>query len=130
MFAIYAVLYLNFENITQYYLLKQDKKFMLMQADLQKKDYNAIMDKVNAIQIYRHDMRHHINAINTFLQDNNISEAQKYLSNLNSNFSKTVIEKYCENYDVNVILSSYIQKAKDEHIEVISEVHIPENIKK
>lgn len=129
MYAIYAVIYRNFENITNYYQLKQDKKFMLLQTDLQKKEYTAIMDKVNDIQIYRHDMRHHINAINAFLQDNNIFEAQKYLINLNRNLSETVIEKYCENYGVNVILSSCIKKAKDEHIEVISEVNVPENIK-
>jgi two-component system sensor histidine kinase AgrC len=129
MFVFYATVYLNFENISQYYQLKQDKEVMLIQTDMQKKEYIAIMDKINAIQIYRHDMRHHINAINTFLHDNNISEAQKYLNKLNDNLSKTIIEKYCDNYGVNVILSSYIKKAKDEQIDVISKVHISENIK-
>ena len=129
MFVFYATVYLNFENISQYYQLKQDKEVMLIQTDMQKKEYIAIMDKINAIQIYRHDMRHHINAINTFLNDNNISEAQKYLNKLTDNLSKTIIEKYCDNYGVNVILSSYIKKAKDEQIDVISKVHISENIK-
>lgn len=129
MFTVYTVFYLNFENITHYYQLKQDRNLILMQADLQKKEYNAIMDKVAVTKIFRHDMRHHINVINAFLQDKNISEAQKYLINLDSNLSETVIKEYCENYSVNAILSSYIEKAKDEQIEVVTEVHIPKNIK-
>jgi len=87
------------------------------------------MKKIDSIQIYRHDMRHQINTINIFLNDANISEAQKYLSKLNDNFSKTIVEKYCENYGVNVILSSYINKAKEEQINVICKAQISENIK-
>lgn len=127
MFAVYIVFYFNFENITHYYQLKQDKNFMLLQTDMQKKEYAAIMDKIDAIKIFRHDMRHHLNAINAFLQDNNMSQARKYLSNLNINLNETIIERYCDNYCVNVILSSYIKKAKDEHIDVLSEVDISEN---
>lgn len=129
MFVFYATIYLNFENVSQLYQLSQDRKFMLIQMDMQKKEYNALMEKIEGIQIYRHNMRHQINTINTFLNDNNISEAQKYLGKLNDNFSKTVIEKYCENYGVNVILSSYINKAKEEQINVICKVQISENIK-
>lgn len=36
-FAFYTIVYLNFENITQYYLLKQDKKLALLQTEMQKK---------------------------------------------------------------------------------------------
>jgi hypothetical protein len=128
MFVFYTIVYLNFKNITQYYQLKRDKEFVLMQTGFQKKEYDAIMDKVDAIQIYRHDMRHHINAINTFLNDNNITEARKYLGRLNDNLSETVIEKYCDNYGVNVILSTYIKKAKDQHINVTCQLQFPENI--
>lgn len=126
MFAIYILFYINFQNVAHYYQLKQDKNFMLLQTDLQKREYAAIMDKIDAIKIYRHDMRHHINAINAFLQDDNMDQARKYLSNLDRNLNETIIEKYCDNYCVNVILSSYIKKAKNEHIEVLSEVDIPE----
>lgn len=73
-------------------------------------------------------MRHHINAINLFLNDNNISEAQNYLNKLDENLNKTIIEKYCDNYIINVILSSYIKRAKNENINVTFQVDISENI--
>jgi len=73
-------------------------------------------------------MRHSINAINSLLDDNNILAAQNYLKKLDENLIKTVIEKYCDNYAINVILSSYIKKAKDANINVTYHIDIAENI--
>ena len=129
MFVFYAVVYGNFENISQLYQFKHDREVILIQTEMQKKEYDAIMDKVNATQVYRHDMRHHINVIHAFLTDNNISEAENYLTKLNVNLSNIVVKQYCENYMLNVILSSYISKANDENIEVQCNAEISENIK-
>jgi sensor histidine kinase regulating citrate/malate metabolism len=63
------------------------------------------------------------------LNDNNVSDAQKYIHKLTGNLNETVLEKYCDNYEVNVILSSYIKKAQQEQIEVTSEIHLPEDLK-
>jgi hypothetical protein len=73
-------------------------------------------------------LRHHIITINSLLHDHNIQEAQNYLEKLDKKLKKTMIEKYCGNYVINVILSSYIKKAKDEKITVCCQVDIPENI--
>jgi hypothetical protein len=129
MFAFYAIVYLNFENITQYYQLKQDKRLMLLQTEMQKKEYDAILDKLNAAQIYRHDMKHHINAMNVLLRENNTIEAEKYLGKLSDRLNETVIDQYCENYVVNAILSSYISKAKEEGIGVTCKADVPADLK-
>jgi two-component system sensor histidine kinase AgrC len=129
LFVFYVTAYFNLQNISDYFQLKQDRKVMLIHIDMQKKEYQGIMEKVNATQIYRHDIKHHINVINALLEDNNISEVKSYLSKMSENFNRTVIEKYCENYGLNVILSFYINKAKNENINVISQVDISEDIK-
>lgn len=129
MFAFYSIVYMNFDHITQYYQLKQDKSLMLLQAEMQKKEYAAIQDKVTATQIYRHDLRHHINAMNAFLDESNLVEAKRYLGKLSDRLTSTVIEKYCENYVVNVILSSYINRAREEHIQVSCEAEISADLK-
>ena len=124
MFVFYAVVFVNFKNISHFFKLKETEEIMQMQIEMQKKEY----EKINDIQIYRHDIRHHINVINAFLDDNNIAETQKYLETLSDNLNKTIIETYCKNYIINVILSTYIQKAKDAQIEVECKISIPENI--
>ena len=128
MFVFYMIVYKSFENISQYFQLKHNQEFIKMQSDLQKKKYEAIMDKVKTIEIFRHDMRHHITVVNTFLNDCNISEAKNYLNKLNHNLSNTIVEQYCENYIVNVILSSYISKTKEQNINVNCKAYIPQNI--
>lgn len=129
MSAFYAIIYLNFENITHYAQLKQDKKLMILQTEMQKKEYDAILDKLTHAQIYRHDMKHYINALSALLRDNNISEAEKYLGKLSDKLNDTVIEKYCENYVVNAILSFYISKARGEGIEVTCKADVPAGLK-
>lgn len=125
-FAFYMILYLNFENVSHYYQLKEDKKIMIVQTDMQKKEYETIIDSINFIKIYRHDMTHHMNVISSFLDDKNILGAQKYIRKLEGKLNESIVQNYCDNYGVNVILSSYINKAKRENIEVVSEVNIPE----
>ena len=63
------------------------------------------------------------------LNDNNTFEAQKYLKKIDKNLDNTIVEKYCENYVINVILSSYIKKANNENITVTCQADISENIK-
>ena len=125
-FAFDAIMYLNFKNISEYFQLKQDRKNLLLHTEMQKNEYTALMDKMKATQIYRHDMRHHISAISIYLHDNNFSEAQKYLHKLEDNLNNTIVSKYCDNYGVNVILSTYISRARKEQIKVISTVVLAE----
>ena len=128
-FAFYAVFYYNFGNISKYFQKRQDEKIMLLQSEMLKKEYQILIDNLNTNKIFRHDLKHHFETIDNFLSDNNIAEAQEYVRKLTGKLDKTILEKYCDNYDVNVILSSYIRKARQENIEVLSEIHIPENIK-
>ena len=44
MVVFYLTVYLNFENITEYYQLKQDKEFLQMQIGLHKKEYDSIVE--------------------------------------------------------------------------------------
>jgi hypothetical protein len=127
-FVLYAILYYNFENISQFFQLRRDREVLAVQTELYKKEYISMVDHIDANKIYHHDMKHHLNAIHTFLSGNNIDEALRYISRLDDKLSQSVIQKYCENYVVNVILSSYIGKAKKERIKVIHELYVPENI--
>jgi hypothetical protein len=46
MFIFYSIIYLNFENITQYYQLKQDRNMMMIQTDMQKKSISQSLIKL------------------------------------------------------------------------------------
>jgi sensor histidine kinase regulating citrate/malate metabolism len=71
-------------------------------------------------------MRHHLNLINSYLVDNNKEAAQKYITEVERSIEGAVVEKYCSNYTVNLMLSSYIAKAKNEKITVEAQIDLPE----
>ncbi|MEI6102283.1 MAG: ATP-binding protein [Eubacteriales bacterium] len=73
-------------------------------------------------------MKHNLNAIDTLLCNNGTAEALNFIRRLDRSLENTALKIYCENYFINVILSSYIKKAEDEHIEVRCEVAVPEKI--
>lgn len=126
--VFYTIFYFNFENISQLFQFRRDRELLSVQTDMYQKQYDAMRDNILAMKIYRHDMKHHLNAIGTFLHDSNIAEAKKYISTLTEDLNAIVVETYCENYIVNVFLSAYIQKARDEQIAVTCQAEIPQDI--
>lgn len=128
MFVFYIIVYANFKNITKYYLIMYTRESLLQHAELQKKEYNALLEQFDTIKIYRHDMRHHLLSLNTLLQEKNLKGAQSYLLNLSDGLNKTIVERYCENYGINIVLSNYISKARSESIRVDCQAVIPEFI--
>lgn len=127
-FVFYVIFYFNFENVSQLFQLRKDRQILSLQTDMYKNQYEAMTDSINSMKILRHDMKHHLNAIEAFVNDGRIAEAQKYMRTLNEDLNTTTVEKFCENYVVNVFLSSYIQKARNEKIAVDCEAEIPESI--
>ena len=128
MFVFYAIVYFNFENISELYQFMNDKEVFILQTEMQKKEYLNILDQMNAIKIHRHDTRHHVAVLETLICDNNIDGAKKYLKEFTDSLGDTLIEEYCQNYMVNVILSTYIGKAKKENIDVACKADLSENV--
>ncbi len=128
MFSFYIIVYRSFENIAQIYQFRHDRQVILLQTEMQRKEYESIIEKIDAIKIYRHDMRHNISIIHTLIDKGNIQEAITFLNKLNEKLNETIIEQYCENYMINVILSTYITKAKNESIKVNVKTVLPQNL--
>jgi hypothetical protein len=110
--VFYLILYLNFENISQYYELRHSRQITAMQLDMHKKEFEALQESIHAMKIYRHDMRHCLHAVNTLLGEGNTAEARNLIRRLDGNLENAALEQYCENYIVNVVLSSYIKRRK------------------
>jgi sensor histidine kinase regulating citrate/malate metabolism len=97
-----------------------------MQVATAQAHLGALEESQEKTIIYRHDMRHHLNLIRAYLADNNVAAAEKYIINIENILESAVVEKYCSNYSVNLILCSYIAKAKNEQIKVETRINLPE----
>ena len=80
------------------------------------KEISQLTDYQKQAAIYRHDLRHHMNFIQSCLAGNNTQQALEYINEINNNLDNTRITRYCSNEAINLILSSYINKAHDADI--------------
>jgi len=78
--------------------------------------------------IYRHDLRHHLQYVNTCILNSNFEEASKYIMSICSEIEESSVVGYCENDAVNMILASYVIKAKSAEIDITVDAVIPTSI--
>ena len=125
--AVYVLILRFFRQTREQLILQNEQNILEMQVSALQERYKTIQESEEKTIIYRHDLRHHLQLINGYLADNNLSEIKKYITEIEKNIDDTVIIKYCDNNAVNLILSPYINRAKNENIMIESEVYIPKN---
>jgi hypothetical protein len=107
--------------------MQNEHNLLQMQIASAQTHFEALQESQEKTMLYRHDMRHHLNLINSYLADNNMEAAQKYITEVEKTIGGAEVKKYCSNYTVNLILSSYIANAENEQIAVETQVNLPEN---
>ena len=66
--------------------------------------------------LYRHDMRHHFNYLNTCISQNKLEEATDYIQQIFDVFDESKIIPYSSNESLNLIFSSFQQEAEENQI--------------
>lgn len=123
--SAYVMILQFFKQTREQLILQAEQHLLQMQVETAKVHLEKLKESQDKTMIYRHDMRHHLNLINSFLMDNNKVAAQKYITEVEKGIESIVVEKYCSNYTVNLILYSYITKAKNEQITVKTQIKLP-----
>jgi hypothetical protein len=114
----------NREQLT----LQNEQNLLQMQITASKQNLEALKKSQEKTIIYRHDMRHHLNLINAYLADNNKEAAQNYIREVEKSIESVTVETYCSNYSLNLIMNFYITKAKDQHIDVETQIDLPREL--
>ena len=83
---------------------------------LQSLQYDKIKNSISETRKARHDLRHHLNIINGYLQNNCYEDMKNYLAEYLKNTSKFEQIFYCDNTILNLILSYYAEVAEKNKI--------------
>lgn len=78
--------------------------------------------------IYRHDMRHHLTAIDAFLSADNPQQAKKYIKEVRDDIESVTPKRFCENELVNLLCSSFSSKAQQLGIKLTIKAALPKNL--
>ncbi len=125
-FSAYYVIFRFFRQTRDQLTLQSEQDLLINQVAAAQLHFEALEESQEKTVIYRHDMRHHLALINSYLTDNNGKAAQKYIAKVVKNIDGATIQKYCSNYTVNLILYSHIAHAKKDGIEVETQIDLPE----
>ena len=117
-FFILSILSLKFSSEKS---KAERENLLLTTAAVQaQKEIAQLSDSQKQASIYRHDLRHHMNFIQSCLDADKPEDATAYISEICSDLEHSRVVRYCVNNSVNLIVSSYANKA--------AEADIPMNI--
>lgn len=98
------------------------------QNDSIEKRATEIRNTEQAIRIERHDMRHHLKAIEELTLKDDKKSVLEYIGSTQKSLDEGSIVHYCSNPILDAIVSSYCRKAEQEHITVETHLNIPEEL--
>lgn len=82
-----------------------------------KKEIAQLSDSKKQAAIYRHDLKHHMNFIQNCIQEEKTQEALAYINEICTTLQHITVKTYCGDESINLILSSYVEKAQTHDIQ-------------
>lgn len=96
--------------------------------EAQQQDYDALVQKMEVGRIYRHDMRHHLAALEGMLRQGDGEGALQYVHSLGAGLEELAEPVRCANPAVNAVLAVYLAQAADAGCTVETELRLPEKL--
>lgn len=125
-YLIFSIVY--FREYEEKCAAEQRNRLMEMQRTQSEKEIEAIKRSEHAIALLRHDMRHFLNNISSYIEHGDTNKAKSYIREIIVLADKTAMQKYCENELVNMIISSYENKMNEMGICLYHSIQIPEKL--
>lgn len=104
---------------------REEEEAVRHQMTLQRQDYEVLHKKMELGRTYRHDLRHHLNALDALLGRGETTEATDYIHRLGGQLSETEQERWCENTALNAALSASITAARQAGCAVEADIRLP-----
>lgn len=106
--------------------VRHSEKELSQYIDIQRRGYDRVVQKMESAREYRHDMRHHLAVIEGLIKQSDRDKALDYISKLNGSFGEIDDMKYCNNPEVNAVLSEYIAHAESAGCRITRNLVLPE----
>lgn len=125
--TFYLVFVLLYYNETQKQTMAQrERDIIASQFQYARLELDAMRQMQMNTVIYRHDMRHHLSLIGGYATDGDLTKIKKYLASTEAAIDALTPIRYCEHETVNLILSSFENKAKKLQVTLHADVKLPD----
>ena len=87
-----------------------------------------LKESAHQTAVYHHDMRHHLTMIDGFLSADKAEQASEYIRRIQEDISTISLRRYCENEAMNLLCSSFAEKAEAMGVQLTMEVSLPKEL--
>lgn len=123
LYMIYTVAYR--QQLLQRTQTELQNSLMAGQLKQAEAEMAALRQAETQSAVYRHDMRHHLAAIDAFLAADKPRQAEEYIRQVRSDIEAITPRRYCENELVNLLCSSFSAKAERMGVRLTLKANLP-----
>lgn len=113
--VVFYVLFLPAFHVQSQKRSSAEMQRSLLEVELKQsqQEMDSLRQSEMQTAVYQHDMRHHLNMISGLLASGTPQQAQEYIQKVQSDVEAITSRRFCENETVNLLCSSFVQKAEN-----------------
>lgn len=128
LFAINIFVFYLYDVLMQSYQEKLEKNLLKQQSNAYIKQLQIINQSQENLRILRHDIKHHMSALQALIETDNKASALQYFQSMYELINYKDEYAKSGNTEVDSILNYKIHEAKRDKIEIDLDLHIPEKL--
>lgn len=107
---------------------QHESELMAVRLSAEKKRHDMMMREERRLAKLRHDLKHHVALLTSFIADGDPGRAQDYLAELSENIRRKTSVPCCKNVAVSAVIEHYAALARQDGINVVIDTDVPEKI--
>lgn len=127
-FLIYMLILRMLQDTVEQAELGKKLEVSRLNASVQKKQYEGLLDKIQETKANRHDIRHHMLALKSYCNVKEYEQVDAYINQYleTSNLDQSLL--FCENVMLNGMMQYYYELLEEHHIKSEISLQIPKHI--
>ena len=125
-FLTFCVVY--YHSIERQQQIATQNYFMQIKQAQFAKEIESMQRNEKNVSLLRHDMRHFLNNIAAFIENNEDDKALEYIHSIVKATEKTTRKRFCANEIINIIIMSHADSFNDKHIDFRYSISVPSKL--
>ena len=124
---VFYVMFLSAYHVQMQRRADTELQRSMLEAELKQSEVEleGLRSAETQMAIYQHDMRHHLTMLDRLLAAGDAEKAQAYIQKVQTDIEAITPRRFCENELVNLLCSSFTDKAKRLGVRLTAEVALP-----
>lgn len=127
-FLYYFSLMRSYQDLSEKRELETTQTALSLELAAAEEQIALLNEAQSQSAIYRHDMRHHLMAINGFLAEEDFRQAEAYIQKVFDDIEAVTPRRFCENRLLDLLCSSFANRAEHKGIRLTVEAGLPKSV--